>query len=786
MKKKTILFGSLCSLALILAGCENNPDSSSDINSSSVSSDGSSSSASSSGSEEIKKEWNAEQIAFLNTYCGEILPYPSLLNGEVTFMELNNGGSKYLAILNKSETFTLKSYATELKNKGWEVKKDYKGNEYQYYDGNSYYELTKDGKENGYEIMYYHSNVELNNEVALYNVIICHNGFSYEKRKETSWNDKDKEAIEYVTTRDIPYFALGKDYSLYNTNEDTLVMFDYLTKDLTKEIAAVLENDGYIYSNVLSSRNNAYTVIKSFSDGTDIEIAIRYYQGNNVYVYFTPKVTAYSSWPSSFLSSLEEKTGTAIPSFPISEGGNYLTYIKHGTYYLYTVNLLSGFDYTKYLDNVTSKLFCWDEKLSLQAYILRDDEDNDTGFIMYLKEGNPSSTFSSSWPKDDLPTALKETIEVEGVDIPALDLSSLNIEHDIKYVKVTQKDFDECYAYYLAMFTYQYSDSFSKEEIEALAWDYAQIKARKGVTISVYDVKCKEQKDSVTRYEVNEAYKEALYNAGWYLVPESGGCKYEDPTGSLLIEVKNTPYSDYGYTSIYISKGSGEAHTPEFRFGKESYELSIGNKLTLQLNQNMLPYEVTYSSSDTSIANVSSSGVVTLTSSAAAGDKVTITAKCNDKDGKEYAATCSITVVKEVSYSTILDDINDLLVNLGYDSSTFTRENVISPGKKVIGERLTVNMGSSKTKDEIKSLVLDSLIPENFVKGKWENYSTDDAYRLKDEISDITKLMAKSSASDKECLYCYWQSDSTRFTLRYFVYTDTNGDIILYIESSNY
>lgn len=789
MNKKKLLLASIASLSILLTGCDVDSDSSSIPSSdASSSSSGSSDSGSSSSSSVVPviKQWTDEQKSLLITYCGSILPYPSCLEGDVEFRELNNDGSKYLVILNKSDSFTLKAYNSSLKENGWTVIKDQKGNEYQSYQGLSYYEFTKKGDENGFELMYYHDEVTLNEETALYNVIICHNDFSVEKRKETGWNASDSEAIEYVTTRDIPYIALGNDYSLYNTNEDTLVIYDYLAEDLTDEYVSLLEEDGYIYSTVLTYRNNAKSLIKYFSDGSQIEIAIRYYQGNNIYVYYTPKVTAYSSWPSEFLSALETNTGITIPTFPVASGGNYLTYKKHDTYYLYSVDLSSSYNYESYVSNVTSELFSWEEKLSVQAYILTDDEYNNTGFIMYLKESTPTSSFSSSWPKEDILSSLKESISVEGVDIPSLDLSTLGISHDVKYIKVTQKDYDDYYAYYLALFLAQYSDIMSKEDIEELARDYANLKVKKGVKVSVYDEKCDVQVDAVTRYKVNEAYKNALYQAGWYLVPDSSGSKYEDPTGKILIEVRNTPYGDYGYTSISISKGSGEAHTPQLEFGKKNYELQSGGKLTLTLNKNMLPNDVEYSSSDTSIATVDSSGVVTASSSAEAGKEVTITATSSDINGNTYTATCTVTITKAINYSTVLDDVSSLLVAAGYDSSTFTREDIVNVSKKVTGERLTVNMGSEKTKDEIKALVKDSLIPANFVSSKWDSVTNDDAYISNWKSDNGFNIKAAKTSSDLECLYCYRQMDSTRLTLRYYVYTASNGDIILYIESSNY
>ncbi len=798
--KKTILFVTLLTLVGMLSGCANETSSenvsSEDTSSFDVSSEDSNSSISS------LDLWTGQQKVLLKRYCGSILPYPEkYVTGEITLKEQyeSSTGRKYLLILNEANSFTLKEYYNQLEESGWTTISSYNGDKVQTRSNTEYVELTKNSAdgEKGYEMMYYFAS----DATSSYNCILCYNYFSSSSRNDTAWSDDDLTVIDYVTTTTLPYIALGEDYTITSVTENQLYMYDFYTKDLTKEYVDILVKDGYKLDDETSKEYNAYYLSKTFDNGIKIEILMQYFNGNNFYVYFTPNIVEYSSWPSELVKPIEDRSRISIPEFSVKEGGKYKTYNKHGVYYIYTDDYDTEFDYYAYIDKTRSELFCWEETLSFSAYILRDDDENNTGFVIYFSEATPTRTFVSSWPEDSIAKGIEDSLNVTDVDIPSLDLSSFSLLKDLKYETKTQKDYDACYAYYLQALTAAYGGTYSDEEIASLAKDYADSQVSIGVTLFAYDSKCDTRIDYVTRYKVNEAYKEALYNAGWYKDPESWGNIFEDPTGQIKVTIVNTPSSNISLTKISITKGSGEVHEPTFKFAKDSYEMGPEGKLTLSLETNMVPYEISYSSSDSEgNINVDSKGVVTTSANVKDGDTATITASYTDKDGVSHSTSCLIKIVGKWTYTKSLDEVQTLLANKGY--SDFTREDLINVSKKVIGEKLTVDLGDSITKEEAKSMIKDELIPDEFHSSLWEKVYDD--YDDEEEEDSLTSnfhngfvKMAKSSSpkgsanilysnsttSDLEKLYCYYRTDYAYFTLNYYVYTAENGHIILYVEA---
>lgn len=811
--KKTALLVSLLTLVGTLSCCANQTGSdntsSGGSSNSSASSDDLSSSVessedSSSSSVSPSRSWTEEQEALLKRYCGSVLPYPEkYISGEITLTEQydSSTGQKYLAILNEASSFTLKEYYKQLEESGWATICTYNGDKVQTRSNTEYVELTKRslyGK-TGYEMIYYFAS----DDTSSYNCILCYNSYSSYRRGDTSWSDEDLTVIDYVTTTTLPYIALGESYAIGSVSENQLYMYDFYAEDLSREYADILIADGYELDDGTSREYNAYYLSKTFDDGIKIEVLMQYFNGNNFYVYFTPNITEYDSWPSELIRPVEERSGISIPEFSVKEGGKYKTYKKHDVYYVYTDDYDDEFDYYAYIDKTRSELFCWEETLSFSAYILRDDDYNNVGFVAYFSETTPSRTFSSSWPEDSIVKGVEASLGVTDVDIPNIDLASFSLLKDLKYETKTQKDYDACYAYYLQALTAAYGGTYSSEQIASLAKDYADSQVSIGVNIFVYDSKCDTQVDYVARYKVNEAYKEALYNAGWYKVPESWGNIYEDPTGQIRIAITNTPSSDIALTKVSISRGSGEAHEPTFEFAKKNYEMGAEGRLALKLETNMIPYDISYSSSDErGYINVDDNGVVTTTSDAKTGDTATISASYTDKDGIRHSTSCTITIVDKWTYKTSLDKVETLLSNKGY--SSFTREELLSVGKKVIGEKLTVDLGNSMTLEEAKNMVKEDLIPDEFISSLWERVSNDDEDEDGEEEgllapnvdNHLTKMMkaidvkgvpsvfnSNKTSSDLEKLYCFYRTDYSYLTLTYYVYTAENGNIILYVEA---
>ena len=731
--------------------------------------------------------WSENDIALLSAYCGSPIPYPSCFaKGDVILKEQSDGKANCLLLIAESKTWASENYYQSLIGCGYEPIYGYDGSLIQSNDGTDYVELTKnspDGKI-GYEIMCYHlDNVSLAEGKAesSYDIISCRNYFSSQIRSEKDWSEEDKIVIDYVTTTTLPYIALGEDYGIAASSEDALGMSDYCTKDISREYVDALVDNGYAYSKITSKIKGAYYLFKNLENGDKIEILIKYFKGNNIKVAFTPKLTSYSSWPSSLILPLEEQSGVSVPSFDVASNGAYLAYSKHGTVYLATYDLNDDFDYYDYIDEVQNELFSWEEKLSVSAYLLRDDNYDDVGFVLTLSLSDPSSTFSSSWPSAAIESGIKEALEIEGIAVPALDLSAFGLAKEMKYVVITESDYEKVYEYYLKLFTLNYGDAYDEATIAALAADYAKLKSPKGVSLSFYDPALDEQIDYVVRYKINEAYKELLYKQGWYKVPDTGGTTYEDPSGKLAIKVSNKPYGDNGYTSIKIQEGSGQAHSPELSFPKQSYEVARGGKINVAANANMLPYPITYScSAESGLASVTEEGVVSVSKDAEIGASFTVSASVTDSEGKVYSATCVLTITEGLTYASVLASVQTLIEGKGY--SDISNEDIYAIGSKtkVIGKKLIVNLGQEKSKEECKAMIQESFVPSGFTVTMWEiatsSYGT-----------YLPLLSAKKSKStspkDLEKLYCFSSLDYALFTLYYYVYTASNGDIILTVES---
>ena len=785
MKEKTLLV-SLMALGLILTGCNENDGGSS---SSSEPSDDTSS------SEPIVNDWSEADKALMNTYCGSPLPYPSsYVTGEVKVYESEDLNGKYLAIVNESETFTLKDYYKTLEQNGWDCVTAYSGAHVQYKGSNIYVELTKTENNVGYEIMYYHLtdlDLEENGYKSSYNILVCHNNYSFKARDEASWSENDLSVIKYVSSTDLPYIALGEDYGISAEDANTLTMYDYYVNDLSKQYSDILQNDGFTLEEGKCNINNVYYLSKTLDDGAKLDIVIRYFNGNNIYVYYTPYVVTSSSWPSDIIQAFYEATLVTIPEFPIADDGVYYIYSKNDIYYIIAYDLDDEFDYYGYATTVKSELFAWNEYLSINAYIISEDYETYDGFYIAFSESAPTSDFTETWPKDDINDTLKNVLNAEGVEVPEIDISSFNLNYDIKYHVGTKEEWQEAYDYYLDAFTRSYGDAYDEETLISMAKQYADRDVKIGMTIEVYDHELDKQIDYVVRYKVNEAYKKALYNAGWYCVPDSANCTYEDPTGKVSITVSNTPYDVSGYTSITITEGSGVAHTPTFAFSKENYDIANGRSVTLNLSVNMLPYDITYESSDTSgKVTVDQTGKVTVAEDATIGEQVTITASCTDKDGVKHSTSCTVTVIQNYNYKVVISEIQALLKAEGYNEDSYTLDDVYAAGSttKIVGKSLKLNFGTSKTKAEVKALAKDKLLPTGFIASRWTSSSDYDSFIDNPFSGNITKKslspLGKSiGTSDAEYLYCYKTTDYSRLSIYYYVWTESNGDIILYIEA---
>ena len=787
MKKKILCL----SLSLLLCACSGVGDSRASSLVSESDAETSSNEGTSSSFDGDFDLWTEGEKALMMTYCGTLLPHPyDLVGGAVEVEEQTSNGESCLVLYNFAEEWTLKDYYLMLQDFNWKAIPDYGGDVIHSQSGSEYVELTREDEEgSGYEIMYYHVD-NSSSDGDSYNCIVCYNSYVSDKTDKTAWDEKEMEDIEYVTSSSLPFFALGSNYSYGKASETEIDFYDYCSRDLSSEIIAALKADGYQSDEEKSEEYGCYYVGKTLADGSKIEILVNYYRGNNVYVYFTPKMDSSSSWPSEFLKDAEEILGSSIPSFGIAKNGVYKTYILHGVSYVITYDLDSSYDYYSYLENINSELFSWEEKLDIASYLLVDSAGNETGFMLQFKPSEPTSTFVSAWPSEAITEGIKDSLNVEGVEIPSLDLASYNLAKDMKYKIVTAEDYQEAYEYYLNLYKENYGSVYSLSSLESMAKSYTDKLMTQGMTLSIYDSTLDEPVDFVVRYKINEAYKDLLYKSGWYLVPDTGSTTYEDPTGQIQIAVNNTPYDDYGYTSIVISEGSGEAHTPTIKFRQDSYEAGTGISFNPILDVSMLPYEVTYSCSDMTgkVTIDPSTGKVSVAVDAEIGSTCEIYASCTDSEGTVHTAKADIKVVKGVNYATNMEEVEELLKAKGY--TEYTIENIYAIGSTtdVRGERLIMNFGQTMTKKEVKDLVENSLVPESFVSTMWSK-EDDGSYSspaLPGAHVEFGKKSASKKTSDKEYLYCFRIEDYASFSLDYYVYTDSNKDIILSVESRRY
>lgn len=671
--------------------------------------------------------WNDEEQALLKKYCGEVLPYPvGLLSGEVRVNEIidQENSYSYLEIYDQSTSFTLEKYYETLKEFNWNVIETYLGR----INRDNLVELTKaDTKNNiGYEIEYAFST---NQEKEGYsNVIRCYNNLSSSSVSQDSWSTSELEAIREVTTIDLPFIKLGALNKVSAYSLDALQIYDYYTTDLSKEYAELLVNSGFSININDSKLNDCFVLEKTLQSGS-IRALLSYYNGNNFIFYYTPFETTYTSWPKELFDQIEEKSGVEVPSFPIKEGGNYKAYVKNNYYVIYTTTKDDTFNYETYNNDILQFVgLSWEETISFASYNVTDSNSNIIGFRLVIKITSPTSTFTSSWPKQVIDSTFTNLgIDVELPDFNMEDL--VETDKQIKYKIKGEETYNEWYENYYSNIKdnptfYGLEDDASEEEIQALAKELAF--QEQGIDVYLFD----------TNSSAFNSFENTLYKAGWYsYFSDEGNITYEDPTGQLAVTLDGgtaSPSHDYqGQTSFLIHPGTNKAHTPEFEFKAKEVEAAIGLTTTLELNKKMLPYEVTYSSSDTTgKISVNNKGEVEVATDIKEGTKATITATLTDSNNKTWTATCEVVATKVTIYTceTAINLIGAKLKEKGYNPSIYHR---IVGNDPIETDYLTLTLDSSIDVNEFKKIITSDLILDEFeVDGDWE---TNDIYIMDKE-----------------------------------------------------
>ena len=663
--------------------------------------------------------WSKEAQELMDVYCGGALPFPSdIFVGEVSVEEVENSDGSYLQICQQSDSFTLKDYYKTLETFGWNAIYGYKDSPVKINNnGIEYVEATKASSDEtvGYDMLYYFSPAQEDEEgnvtFPACNVIQCYNDLAPKASSSSTWSEQEASTIKYVTTTTLPFIQLGERNAVVYTSFNNLYIFDYYVKDLSKEYSDLLVKDGFVVDSFNSIMYNCYILKKTLPDGSRIDVMIYYYGGNNIQMSYTPKETTYSSWPSEIISEIKEKSGVAIPMFETEEGGSYSVFRKNDTYYISTYDRSSTFNYETYTYNELQIIdLTWSERITFETFDLLDSDYVAIGFQVVATLTNPTSTFVSSYPSSAVSETISSTLKISDVTVPSFDETSLpDNGQSLKYSIKGEEYYAQRYAFYYEDIKefptfYGLSERPTEEQIKAKAHELAY--QEEGITVSIFD----ENKQAY------ESYEETLYKACWYKYSdEYGNPVYEDASGTLAVTLSSTA-DEKGQTSFFFHPGKGEKHTPEFSFDSSEYSVGIGRETELGLVISMLPYEVTYSSSDPTNFSVDSNGVVTVSETVEEGTQATITATMNvPGKSKPLTATCKLTAEKVIYYSieSALAAIKDNAASAGYSLVDSFLDD--SPA-------LTLDLGENADASVIKEAIDSSFIPEGMTAdGEWES-----------------------------------------------------------------
>ncbi len=772
--------------ALALAGCGENKTSQSTATDSDNSTDTETGSSDTTDTE----VWGNEEKALMNEYCGGILPGLQAIAGDdFDFQEMETSdGTKFLAIFNAASSFTIKDYYKTLEKAGWNVIYDYSGSAVQVdSQGLDYVELTYTSIDNtiGYDMVYYYRasyTDEDGNEVAASNIIQCYNDMAATATDSTSWSEDDKANMQTTLTTEVPFVKLGKLNSVYARSASTFTIIDMYTEDLTTEYSNTLIADGYQLDMETSTSENMYVLTKTLTDGATITAYLYYMNGNNFNFMYTPYVTRYTAWPKDALKAIEDKTGITVPEFEIDTDGHYYVYSKNGTVYIQgETTSVDSWSYESdltdlglYQEDYTSPYTNWEENIEISCADIYDNDYSQIGLQVAVASKEPTSVFTTEWPSSTIADTIKNVLGVSDYTLPVLENLSTYTSTKIKYEVRDDSYIASYYKEILAEITShpswyddQLPEDYTDEDIKTLAMKLAKEKA--GIVIKIKD----DEEDNLSY----DAYYAVLENLGYHKMDAMSDGVFEDKDGKVQIELAYNSNSQS--STITVTKGSGEKHEPSLAFGSESYEIGIGKTMKLQVTKDMLPYDVTYTSSNSDKFSVNDKGFVTVSDTAAAGDEATITASVTTSDGKTYSASCTVTAIKVLDYDadSTIASINTLLKAEGYDNA------VVGTVGDDPSLTLTYNTktDTTVTASTLKALAEDKLIPVGFAIVTTTDVDTGDdviwanASRWKDGVEI-------GSGVRMGCEFYYGEDEFPKVEVDYYVYTLTDSPDTLLLE----
>lgn len=753
----------LASATLILGGC-NDTNSSSNADSSVAS------------SSIENKEWTEAQEYLLTQYCGNVLPYPTAFEGDVSVERVAlESGETILQIINASPVFTIGDYYKDLEETGWEGIRDYNGNIAQKDSSdNPYYEFTKLSSDNktGYHITYYFYTDTASTSQPTYNVIECRNDFDVEVDDKTEWSDEEKETLKGVTTEIPPVLKLGKTNTVGKSNDNFAYCYDMSAINYTLDNVNILKEGGYTLDSQLSKSYSAYVLKKNLGDGATIYASVYYYSGNYITFSYNAKTVESESWPKEFVSDFESKSGFTLPTFEGSGIKKYYGYSKNGvtTIYAYIDDSTVSSAYELKLlqtdaiyDPSRSWYSNWNETFYLQPAVGTDSSGKTIFGITFGLLDEPYDDIQEGWPTSSINEFLVNN-KINATFPIDFDFSSLS---PYKTCHVQTVNYDYVYANCLNTIKANpenyVDDPTNEEEIEALAASMA--KSRTCMKIKMRDPAV--INDSETGFKVFEELSNALYKTGWSRISdENHYLAYENETGDVLIAVDIVS----GTTVLTITYGSGQTHSPKFQFEQEEVTIAPGKAYNLDYTVDMLPYDITFTS-DNEKVTVTNNGCVSVSADAPAGLVANITASMTLPSGETKQITCKVIVSGTYDYETAMQGVVSL-----YNSYFNLNEGDEGAAKATLVDKssddytfkfyeLIVTPTSMATIDEAKQFVTSNLIPagfKNYYDGIWSSGEREDGTTF------------------ESIEYQYYDKDYNGVLLTFVVYTDsTTGSVTI-------
>ncbi len=784
MKNKYLL--ALISF-LILTGCSGNNGSNSSNNSNS----------NNSSSEESITDWEDSDKELIKKYCGVLLPFPTgLLNGQISVTEVNDdaSGTSFLQIRDTSSSFTLADYHYDLENSGFTGVRDYNNNLEQLdSNGNPYYEFTKIDEKNeiGYILAYsFFSGSETESSC---NYIQCYNDFDATSNKANDWSDDEKDGFINFITEVIPFIKLGNRYTSSATDASTISLHDNYAKNLVDDYVSLLLKNGYEVDTKNSKTYGYYCLNKDLEDGASIKATLYYFSGNHFTFRYFPHVYSSTSWPSEFINNYTSKVGITIPSFDADDIKLYSYYLKNGNAYVIAETKDENIE-SNYLSKVAGLgLFAnnytnysnWEETLDVFAKTIYDSNNDQVGFGLVLSLTQPTRKFSSSFPSDAISSFLK-SCNINDVVVPSL--SDISSSKQLKYETIAYDDeLVNSYVEYVYEYGQYYYPDVDLTDPAAVEKEAIQLaKENSGVYIYVYDPEVSDTQDSsIKKCLFYEGLTNLLISNSWYKgVNNQDELTFEDKDGKVAITL--TYQSLNKVSKVHIYQGSEEKHSPVFKFYNEVEYIKVGQSSTLNYEVNMLPYEISFYSSDENIATVDKNGKVTVSKDASVDDEVIIKASMQvPGEANKREIQCTVKVIDNIEYTLkeaidkVAQNYNDLKGfkegDEGYAiAHPFYRSDSEDESKILTFYYLKINFGSMST-EEVKQFVSSNLIPAGFsAKSDWAKNGT---IYPEDENENI------ENEEDKIGYTCdfidYGWED--KMQISYHVYTDNNGNTMLYV-----